>query len=147
MSKSIITKNKFKSMFGEHFINYGVLDDLNGELVFAPIGILNSFYGKHHTKETKKDIAKKISVLQSGKNNAMYGSKRFGELNPMYGRKHSEETKRKMRKNSPSYNGELNPMYGRKHSEEAKKKMSIAKLKYYANPRALKTIHQEEIQR
>lgn len=39
---------------------------------------------------------KKLSVLNEGKNNRMYGSCRSGKEAPMYGKRHSKETKKKM---------------------------------------------------
>ena len=66
----------------------------------------NSFYGKHHTKETRE----KIKERTSGKNNPMYGVKRpddykkkmselrKGDKNPRWGVHLSLETKRKLGK-------------------------------------------------
>jgi hypothetical protein len=52
---------------------------------------------------------------QSGSNNPMFGSARFGELNPFYGKKHTEESILRMR----------NIKLGKKFSEETKKKLSL----------------------
>lgn len=69
----------------------------------AKAGKNNSFYGKHHTDETKEilrqaklgtkasdETKKKLSEMRKGKGNVMYGKR--GELSPLYGRKHSEES-------------------------------------------------------
>lgn len=55
-------------------------------------GTKNSMYGKHHTEETKQ----KLRVLNSGKNNYMYG--KCGKEHPMYGHKHSTEACKRMSK-------------------------------------------------
>tara|TARA_B100001964_G_C13946789_1_gene471517 strand:- start:112 stop:618 length:507 start_codon:yes stop_codon:yes gene_type:complete len=110
MSKTIITNNKFKSMFGEHFINYGVLDDHNGELFATPYGKANTFYGKKHTKESREQMKRNHADI-SGKNH------------PMWGKKHSEETRRKISESQPPKDGKNNPMYGKNHTEETKAKM------------------------
>ena len=80
-----------------------------------------------YSKEEKVALSKKLSVLQSGKNNGMYG------------KHHTEETKQKIRENrDTSYTqteeyrknmsliktGSGNGMYGKHHTEESKKKMS-----------------------
>jgi group I intron endonuclease len=84
----------------------------------------------------------KLSVLNSGKNNAMYGMTgekhplygKTGEQSPFFGKKHSEETKKKI---SKALSGERNPMHGRTGenspnfgnvlSEETRKKISESK--------------------
>ena len=58
----------------------------------------NSFYGKHHSEETKQRIREANS-----------------------GRKHTEESKQKI---SFAQSGDKNGFYGKKHSEESRKKMS-----------------------
>lgn len=55
---------------------------VGGEKMF---GENNPFYGKTHSKETKKLLSKKAS-------------KRIGELNPFYNHKHSEDTKKTISK-------------------------------------------------
>lgn len=53
-------------------------------------GTEHSMYGKHHTEETKQ----KLRVLNSGKNNPMYG--KCGKEHPMYGHKFSDEERKRM---------------------------------------------------
>lgn len=53
----------------------------------------NPFYGKHHSRETKKKIGK----AERGENNPMFGVHRFGKDNPHYGKYHSEKSKEKIR--------------------------------------------------
>ena len=63
-----------------------------------------------HTEETKK----KMSEVNKGKNN------------PMWGKKISEETKKKMSEaHKGKHSGKDHPMWGRKHTDEIKKKWSI----------------------
>lgn len=69
----------------------------------------SSFYGRKHTPESiakmrkahtgikaSEETRKKLSELNKGENNAMWGKR--GELSPHYGKKHSEERKEKMSK-------------------------------------------------
>ena len=114
------------------------------------LGENNSFFGKHHTKETKE----RMSEAQSGVNNHNYGKhlsedtkkkigdknrgqrrsketvekiKKFssGENNGMYGKHHTDETKMKMSKNRKGkYTGENSYMFGRHLSNETKEKIS-----------------------
>ena len=64
---------------------------------------------KHHTEETKQ----KLRLINSGKNNAMYG------------KHHTKETKDKM---SIAKSGENHPFYDKHHTEEAKEKMRFVAL-------------------
>lgn len=65
----------------------------------------DGWLGYHHSDATKE----KLSLLNSGENN------------PMYGKHLSEEAKQKLHEQNL---GELNPMFGKTHSEEAKQKIS-----------------------
>jgi hypothetical protein len=107
-------------------------------------GILNSFYGKKHTDETKKILREKtlnllkdhefrMSRANYGEKNGMYGSSRTGELNPMYGKKQSQETKSKISKkaNLRYKNGFINPNKGKILTEEQKKVISENNSKLY----------------
>ena len=85
--------------------------------------------GRKHTEETKK----KISLLNSGKNNGMYEKNK--ELNAFYGKKHTEETRAKMseKKKGKKHNfygktGVLSHNYGRKLTEEHKNKIKNGNL-------------------
>lgn len=89
----------------------------------------NSFFGKHHTDETKQ----RIREANSGENNPNYGKpcsdemkKRISEANS--GKISSEETRAKL---SKAHSGENNPMYGKHHTEETREKMSQAKIGKY----------------
>ena len=70
--------------------------------------------GMKHSEESRK----KMSEINSGENNPMYG--KYGKNNPNYGRHHTEETKKKM---SETKSGENNPMYGKRHTEDIRKKI------------------------
>ena len=79
-------------------------------------------YQKGHIPWTKgrkftEEHRKKISIGNSGENNAMYG--KSGELNPMWGRKHSEETKSKIAATSKGR------WSGKTHKETSKIKASL----------------------
>lgn len=103
----------------------------------------NPFYGKTHTKETKRKIGAKNSVYMKGENNPMnkknvfewmidkHGydkakqlwdkkNKKFGELhtgknNPFYGKTHSEESINKIIKGNEI--ARMNPEFTKSHSE------------------------------
>lgn len=66
----------------------------------ANSGEKSSWYGKHHTEETKLKIGK-------------------GQI----GKKYSDEAKRKIGESRKNYVGENHPMFGKSHSEETKLKM------------------------
>lgn len=114
----------------------------------------NSFFGRHHTYETKQ----RMSELNSGVNNPNYGrilsnetkkkiseansgritsdetrnklrESKSGENNSMYGKHHTDMTKSKMSNaKKGKYDGENNPMYGKCHSEETKEKIRRARI-------------------
>jgi len=76
-------------------------------------GEKNSFYGKHHTDETKQKLSTIMVDIT------------LGEKNGFYGKKHTENTKKKHSDLMKGrYTGETNPFYGKKHSEESKLRMS-----------------------
>lgn len=73
----------------------------------------NNFFGKIHSKKTKKQM----SGAQSGENNGMFGKAMSDEAKQKIseyrlGKKHSEKTKKQM---SESRLGEGNGMYGKKN--------------------------------
>jgi len=70
------------------------------------------FWGRTHSKETRR----KISETSKGRNK--------GEKHHMWGKTHSEETRKKM---SESLKGEKNPFWGKTHSEKSIKKISESK--------------------
>ncbi len=71
----------------------------------------NPMYGKHHSEDTKEKIRQK----KIGNQNAMYG--KSGKLSPSYGRKHTEEELEKIR----------NANKNKRMSEDAKAKIRAAK--------------------
>ncbi len=134
---------------------YGYNGTAGGDGVVGLSGKLNHFYGKTHTKKTRKVLSLKatgrqvsdqtrLKMSNSHKGLSLSNSakqklsdNRQGENNPFYGRTHSEESKKSMSKNRSGsknwlYNkgnlisGENNPMYGKTHSEESRKKISEA---------------------
>lgn len=81
--------------------------------------------GKRLSEETKR----KLSEMFSGKNNSFFGKHHSEETKrKMRGGKCSEETRNKMRLNRKDTHGKNNPMYGKRHSKETRKKMSMARL-------------------
>ncbi|MFH0861833.1 MAG: NUMOD3 domain-containing DNA-binding protein [Candidatus Altiarchaeota archaeon] len=76
-------------------------------------GRKNSFFGRHHTPETKKRLSERMS----------------GEMHPMFGKHLSEEARRKI---SESKKGPKNPMFGvhKPHSPETKKSISESLLSF-----------------
>ena len=86
-----------------------------------------------------KQHRKNLSIVNSGKNNPMYGIHLLGEKNGMFGKKHSKETIEKLRiistgkihskatkiKMSLVQKGEKNHFYNKNHSKRVRKKLSI----------------------
>lgn len=87
------------------------------------LGENNSFYGKHHSEESKKKISEANKV-------------RSGEDTAFYGKHHSEETKAQLsmlqtkRLSVP----ENNPFYGKHHSDESKEKIRNTRILKYGKP-------------
>ena len=76
-------------------------------------GEKNSFYGKHHSEETKK----RLREMNLGKHHSEEARMKMSQKNCLYwkGKHLSEETKRKIsetKKRTGSAKGEKNPMYG-----------------------------------
>jgi G:T-mismatch repair DNA endonuclease (very short patch repair protein) len=76
----------------------------------SKLGSKNSFFGKHHSEESKQ------------KQVESYGD-RTGSNNPFYGKSHTEETKAGFRVTS-SQPGEKNGFFGKTHTKETRKNLS-----------------------
>lgn len=85
-------------------------------------GVLNSFYGKHHTEDSKLKISKthKGKVLSEEHKSKL--SKVFkGRIAWNKGKHHTEESKMRI---SAALTGNLHPWFGRHHSVETKEKLA-----------------------
>jgi len=97
--------NAFFNVEGPDYLEIGLLEKNMSSKGSA--GIYNAFYGMKHTESTKKELSEimklkckndeifRVSRINYGEKNGMFGSARFGSLNPMYGKSHSAETKKK----------------------------------------------------
>jgi group I intron endonuclease len=74
----------------------------NNNPMYGKTGDKSSFWGRHHTDDTKK----KLSLKNRG-------------------RRHTEEEKQKMRDSSRHLSGIDHAMYGKHHTEESKRNMSL----------------------
>lgn len=128
-------------------------------------GERNSFYGRHHTEETRQKIKdyhiglhaseetkKKMSESRTGEKNSFYGKHHtdatkkaisiknkanlVGEKNPMYGKRGEL---------APCYGrcGELHPMYGLHHTEESLHKISAGSKRYNDWLKVLYTVYKK----
>ena len=111
---TIYDEDDFSFRLSPEQMNEWTEEDLESLTTCANVGENNPMYGDKWTEER---IDK-----QSGKNNSMYGVRKFGEDNPNYGNKWTEEYTRKMR---ILHKGEGNPNYGNTYSEETKRLLSI----------------------
>lgn len=90
--KKMAESSRHTAMSGEHkeklrrIHTSRVVSEETKEKLREYKGERSSFYGKHHTEETKK----RMSESQKGKPGLV------GENNPFYGKTHTDETKRKM---------------------------------------------------
>lgn len=102
--------DKFDSFNNGYNLTYGgdgsfgviVSEETKKKMSDSKIGEKNSFFGKHHTDETKSLISKNRIGKTKGVNN------------PFWGRKHTEESKQKNRE----------AHIGKTFSEQSRKKMS-----------------------
>jgi len=113
-------------------------------------GETHSFYGKHHSPETKQlqsqiklDYFKTSKGIKQKENHKeiignksqefwdspeglkerkVRSEKMQGENHFQYGIPRSEETKKKIRDNQPDRNGKNHPMFGKQHTEESNQK-------------------------
>ena len=81
------------------------------EIVEKMSGENHSFYGKHHTAESRKKISEAKKGVSYGRNLAVSESnrRRTGENHPLYGKSPSDET---LKKQSESKIGEKNAKWG-----------------------------------
>jgi hypothetical protein len=89
--------------------------------------------GLKHSKETKEQFSKNRKGKLTKEKNGMYGKKhtdeskkkmarpQYGKNNGMYGKHHTKKSKQKM---SIANSGIKNAFYGKKHTKETKKTMS-----------------------
>ena len=106
--------------------------------------------GRKQSEETKR----KLSLLNKGKNNPMFGIK--GELHPLFNSKRTDEEKKHisegvkrghakmtedeilamkkhMSENHANFSGKNHPLYGKGHTDVSKKKMSETHKKLFEN--------------
>ena len=101
----------------------------------------NPFYGKHHTKATKK----MLSDVHKGQRNSIATEFKKGTTPWNKGKCHSETAKKKMRgRRNPMLgvhrSGEDAPFYGKKHTDKTKRKMVRSALRKWQNPNFIKSI-------
>ena len=96
---TIYDEDDFSFRLSPEQINEWTEEDLESLTTCANVGENNPMYGDKWTEER---IDK-----QSGKNNSMYGVRKFGEDNPNYGNKWTEKSRDKMRGNN-------NPAFGKR---------------------------------
>lgn len=56
-----------------------------------------------------EETRRKMSIINSGKNNYFYGKRFYGEDNPYYGKTHSEQTRKLISQNHADVSGKNNP--------------------------------------
>lgn len=98
----------------------------------AKKGSKNSFFGKHHSKETREKIrafAKQRTPWNKGKK----VPQQSGENNPFYGKSHTKETREKI---SKANKGKPGGFKGKHLSDEVKEAIRIrnSKTYYFLNP-------------
>lgn len=85
-------------------------------------GPKNPFYGKKHSKKTKKNISKKNKNRYSGSKNPMYGISLIEYWTSKYGKDIADQKhKEYLKKLSDTLSGKKNPFYGKKHSKKTLK--------------------------
>ena len=105
-------------------VKTGMFYNINQGGISPPrmVGKHNPFYGKKHTKESRKKISeagrKRGPITEETRRKLSEAAK--GENNPFYGKKHTEDALRKMRAAKKDvFKGENHPMYGKKHTEDS----------------------------
>lgn len=128
--------SKLNEFFGfDDGADFIEIDEIIGESGCS--GELNSFYGKKHTEETKQKLREstlklceneefRMTRVNRGEKNGMYGSARFGELNPMFNKTQSHATKEKIKEKALERykNGFVSPLLDKKLTESRKKSIS-----------------------
>lgn len=124
--------SKVEADFWEIYLINEVYNSYKGKGYNCSIGgDVNPMLNKHHDKETREKISKKVR----GKNSPWYGKKltkehkqkirkeNSGKNHHCYGKSLPESTRKKM---SKAKIGKNNPMYGKERTEEAKNNISLA---------------------
>jgi len=118
--------------FNHSHIKTGIPIFINGH---QNRGENNSFFGKHHSSDTKEEQSKARKKYYQENPGAT-----SGENNGMYGKHHSIKTKKELSKSSSGKNngmydihlcGEDNGMYGKTHSSITIEKMRKARKKFF----------------
>ena len=91
----------------KYYEGYGKFHCSNRCMGISRIGRDNSFYGRKHTKEWRKNHGRVMMGKLSGNKNPMYGKR--GENCPSYGLQRSLETRKKISENHYNMLGENNP--------------------------------------
>ena len=89
-SKMIVMSEEGKEVMRQKKIGKKLSEAHKHKLRLAHLGDKNHFYGKKHTKETRKKISKNHHDVS-------------GENNPIFGTKRSDETKQKIRDSKRKY--------------------------------------------
>lgn len=115
--------NPWRKGFAVHHKDGDKLNDCIGNLELMTRG--KHTYLHHKGRICSEESRSKMSEANTGVNNPMYGSERFGALNPFYGKEHKEESKKKMSLSKiGKYCGADNPHFGKKHSDEVRERIS-----------------------
>jgi len=110
--KGVRTSEKTKKILSKMKKGKSFSDEAKNHMSVARMGEKNSFFGRHHTEETKK----RISEIK--KNPSEETRQKISNSNK--GKHHTEEAKKKI---SLMTSGKNNPMYGKHHSESTKIKI------------------------
>jgi hypothetical protein len=96
------------------------------------VGKLNSFFGKHHTEEFKRNKSIERTTNQIGENNFMYKKTFYERWVELYGKKKANALLTKYKRNMKiACTGEKNGFYNKKHKKSTIKQLSESKKKIY----------------